>query len=188
MLAVGGGASACSGVGCLHAHLQWPAPGSEEGRGLVLALEPRGQCRASSCQLPARPALEPRASSLPVSWIEPASEVPGWGLPPLWAALLGHLLLLCAWQGVLGGHVMSSPGSVHGLRVQRRPSVLPVLSPLYLPLGPVFPGGPEDLGADPHCLCLPGASWGFGATQPCTQSPRAILPPLLGAPQAWGQV
>ena len=83
-----------------------------------------------SLVLPAPCTSSTRASSLPVSWIEPASEVPGWGLPPLWAALLGHLLLLCAWQGVLGGHVMSSPGSVHGLRVQRRPSVLPVLSPL----------------------------------------------------------
>ena len=65
VLAVGDGASSCSLVGCLYAHLQWPAPHSEEGRDLVLALEPRDQCRASSCQLPARPAHEPRACMCP---------------------------------------------------------------------------------------------------------------------------
>lgn len=65
VLAVGDGASTCSVVGCLYAHLQWPAPHSEEGRDLVLALEPRDQCRASSCQLPTHPAHEPRACVCP---------------------------------------------------------------------------------------------------------------------------
>lgn len=51
----------------------------------------------------------------------------------------------------------------------------------------VRPGGPEGLGADPHCLWLPVALGGFGATQPCTQSPQATVSPSLGAPQAWGQ-
>lgn len=139
VFAVGDGASICSVVGCLHAHLLWPAPHSGEAE---LGAGFGTQRPVQSLVLPAPCTSSPRALSLPVAWIEPALEVPGWGPPPLGAALRGHLLLLCAWQGVLGGCVMSSPGSVHGLRVQRRPSVQPVPSPLYLPLGPLSPGLP----------------------------------------------
>ena len=116
-------------------------------------------------------AISHRGSALPLS--SQAGPRHASGAPPaaaFWAEAAG-------WPRAL-----SSSGSVLGLRVQVSykgdPGSHLSSDSFYLPPGPLLPGCPEGLGADPQTL---GPSGRLVGTQPCTQSLWATTPaPRLG--------